>query len=137
MSNFEGYLLSFDGTVFPNKYLAPGQSFTPYQRTELEAYRDANNDLHRETIDNHKTKFEITTVSNITLEEKIEIETIMQHGLENDVERKYRVKYWNDDIGVNDYKEGLFYIPDPTFSHQKISGNTIIYDSLTYKFIEY
>ncbi|MBQ3691973.1 MAG: hypothetical protein II931_01425 [Clostridia bacterium] len=137
MSNFKGYFLKFGDTVFPHKYLAQGAESTPFQRTESTAYRDANNDLHRITIPNHKSKFEITTIPDITLEQKIEIENVMNRGLQNVNERKYLIEYWNDDIGVNDYSTGYFYIPNPTFKWQKITDNTIIYDALTYKFIEY
>ena len=137
MSNFKGYFLKFGDTIFPHEYLAQGSDSTPFQRTEAEAYRDANDDLHRVTIPNHKSTFKITTIPQITLEEKIEIEEVMSRGLLNSIQRKYRVEYWNDDIGVNDYCTGDFYIPNPTFSRTKIIDNTIIYDSLTYEFIQY
>ena len=69
--------------------------------------------------------FELTTIPGLTLEQKIEIEDIMLQGLQNSIERKFRVTYWNDDIGVNDYVTADFYIPDPTFTIQKITNNTI------------
>lgn len=137
MSNFKGYFLKFGDTIFPHKYLAQGNESTPFQRTELEAYRDANILLHRVTSPNHKSTLKITTIPGITLEEKIEIEEVMNRGLLDSIQRKYRVEYWNDDIGVNSYCIGDFYIPNPTFNRQKITDNTIIYDSLTYEFIEY
>lgn len=137
MSNFKGYFLKFGNMIFPNKYLAQGAEATPFRRTDAEAYRDANNDLHRATIPNHKSTFKLTTIPGITLEEKIEIESIMSEGLLNEIERKYRVQYWNDDIGVNAYCTGDFYIPDPTFKRRKFVGGKLIYDSLTYEFIEY
>lgn len=137
MSNFKGYFLKFGDTIFPHKYLAQGNEATPFQRTEAEAYRDGNNDLHRVTFGNHKSTFKITTIPGITLEEKIELENVMSRGLLDSIQRKYQVEYWNDDIGVNDYSTGDFYIPNPTFSRTKIVNNTIVYDSLTYEFIEY
>lgn len=141
MSNFKGYLLMFGnnetGARRLSEYLAQSPTFTPNQRTEAEAYRDADNNLHRVTIDNHKTKIEFTTVPNLTLEQKQEIESIMKVGLINEVERKYSVTYWNDDI--SDYATGDFYIPDTSYSPIKIDTvkNTITYDSITYKLIEY
>lgn len=137
MSNFRGYLLKFGNTEFPNKYLAQDLESTPFRRTDAEAYRDANNNLHRATIQNHKSTYELITIPGITLEQKIEIENIMNSGLVSEIERKYYVEYWNEDIGVNNYCTGYFYIPDPTFRRQKIKGNTIVYDSLRYEFIEY
>ena len=137
MSNFKGYFLKFGDTIFPHKYLTQGNEATPFQRTEAEAYRDGNNDLHRVTFGNHKSTFKITTIPGITLEEKIEMENVMSRGLLDSIQRKYQVEYWNDDIVVNDYSTGDFYIPNPTFSRTKIVNNTIVYDSLTYEFIEY
>lgn len=138
-NNFQGYLLKFGGTLFPHKYLAQDPVFTPCQRTEAEAYRDANNDLHRVTIDNHKTKFELTTLP-ITLEEKLEIEAAMQAGVVSAVERKYYITYWNDDPlsdGANDYRTGYFYLADVSYTHRSITASTIIYESIKYTFIEY
>lgn len=141
MSNFKGYLLMFGnnetGAKRLSKYLAQSPTFTPYQRTEAEAYRDANADLHRVTIDNHKTKIEFATVPSLTLEQKQEIESIMKVGLISEVERKYSVTYWNDD--VNAYVSGEFYIPDTSYNPIKIDTdkNTITYDSISYKLIEY
>lgn len=138
-NNFQGWLLKFGNTVFPHKYLAQDPVFTPKQRTEAEAYRDANNDLHRVTIDNHKTRFEIETLP-ITLDEKIEIETAMRAGLQNAVERKYFVRYWNDDPesdDSNDYSSGFFYLTDVSYTHRHFDRTTIYYDSIKYTFVEY
>ena len=142
MSNFKGYLLKFGNYsgnigVFPNEYIARGAEATPCRRTDAKAYRDANNDLHRMTIPNHKSTFAVTTIPGLTLEQKEEIEAIMACGLISEIKRKYYVEYWCDDIGVNDYKTGYFYIPDTTFKRQKIGNGTIVYDALTYEFIEY
>lgn len=137
LSNFQGYILKFGNTIFPQKYLAQSPTFTPYQRTEAEAYRDANNDLHRVTINNHKTKIEFSTIPNITLEQKIEIENAMKSGLLNEVERKYRVTYWNDD--TNSYVSGDFYISDMSYNYVKVDTikNTLVYDAISYSLIEY
>lgn len=138
-NNFRGYILKFGNTPFPHKYLAQEPVFTPCQRTEAEAYRDANNDLHRVTIDNFKTKIEITTLP-ITLDQKIEIEAAMRAGLQNAVERKYKITYWNDDPESphsNDYAQGDFYLADVSYTHRRIERNTIHYESIKYTFVEY
>ena len=141
MSRFKGYLLMFGsdekGARRLQHYLAQNPKFTPNQRTEAEAYSDANNDLHRVTINNHKSKIEFSTISNITLEEKQDIENIMSWGLVDSVQRKYWVTYWNDD--VNEYRSGYFYIPDTSYNIIKVDTekNTLIYDSVSYSLIEY
>lgn len=136
MSSFQGYLLKFGDTIFPHKYLAQNPVFTPNQRIEAQAFRDGNADLQRVTINNHKSKFELTIVP-ITLEEKIEIEDAMYAGLENIIERKYHITFWNDDVHVNDYRTGDFYLSDVSYSPTVIKDGTICYDSIKYTFIQY
>lgn len=138
-TNYRGYLIRFNESgstsTFPQKYLAPGPSTTPDRRLEASAYRDGNGNLQRVTIENYKSEFELITVSNLTLEQKIEIEADMSQGLVDEVQRKYHLEYW--DHAVNDYKTGCFYLKDITYTINKITGETIIYDSIIYKFIEY
>lgn len=140
-TNFKGYLIKFNSTgntsTFPHEYLAQKPTITPYQRTEAEAYRDANNDLHRVTINNHKSKLEFTTIPGLTLEQKTQLETDMLQGRINAVERKYYLQYWNDDIDVEGYEWGYFYLADVSYTIRKINSNTIVYDSITYTFVEY
>lgn len=140
-TNFAGYLLKFaygeTEAVFPHKYLAQKPKLKPNQRMEAEAYRDAAANLHRVTLDNHKSRMEFTTVSGVTLEQKIEMETAMAAGLINTTQRKYHLEFWNDDVGVNDYTEGDFYLVDPEYSPIKITDETIVYDAVKYVFVEY
>ena len=140
MSSFDGYLIAFGTpsngyTAFPHEYMAKSPVFIPNQRTEAEAYRDANNDLHRVTIDNHKTRIELTTLPGLTNFQKAEIETAMSEGLLNTVERKYHIKFWNDD--VNAYREGDFYLADVSYTYRSISARSIVYEEIKYVFIEY
>lgn len=134
MSNFRGYLLKFGDVIFPHQYLAQKPTLTPNQRTEAEAYRDADNNLHRVTISNFKTKLEFSTIP-VNLDEKIEIQNCMREGLIDNVQRKYRVTYWNDE--ENNYQTGLFYIPDVQFSPISITADTIKYDGISFSLIEY
>lgn len=138
MSNFKGYLLKFGDTEFPNKYLDfDSQQSTPNQRTEAEAYVDADNNLHRITLPKYRTKIEYNTVVGLHLADKIAIQNILRKGLVNDVQRKYLVTYWNDED--NEYKTSYFYIPDTNFQIEKIDRKTndIIYKSLKLTLIEY
>lgn len=70
MGNFEGWLIKFGNQIMPNGYLVTeGWKATPNQRVELDAYRDGNNLLHRETSENFKTKI-IMAVAELNLEDK-------------------------------------------------------------------
>lgn len=138
MSNFQGYLLKFGDVEFPNKYLEyDNQQSTPNQRTEAEAYVDANNHLHRVTLPKYRSKIEYNTVDGLTLADKVAIQNILRQGLVDSVQRKYLVTYWNEED--NEYKTSYFYIPDTTFQIERLNEKTndIIYKSLKLTLIEY
>lgn len=137
-TKFKGYLLKFGDQVFPNQYLSfDNNTSTPNQRTEIDAYRDGNNLLHRQTSPNYKTKLEYTIKEGLTLEQKIEWQNIVKSGLVNAQQRKYQVTYWNDEI--NDYKTMTAYIPDTEYPIQRIDqkSGTIYYQSVRLALIEY
>jgi hypothetical protein len=129
------YLLSFNGTTLPTKYItSDGYVTTPNQRTELEAYRDANILLHRVTSPNFKTTIMFTTCP-MSLSDKIKFQNIIKSGMINPTERKVFVEYWNDE--TNEYTTGYFYISDPTFSTLGYFGGERWYKSVTYQLTEY
>ena len=67
----------------------------------------------------------------------LEIENAMYSGLEDIVGRKYLITFWNDDVHVNDYRTGSFYLSDVSYSYTKIKNGTLYYDAITYTFVEY
>jgi hypothetical protein len=80
-SSFEGWLLKYGSKIVPNKYLAyDDYTATPNQRTEVEAYRDLNNLLHRDTSPNFKTKIDFNTRP-LYLAEKIDLQSTFASGL--------------------------------------------------------
>ena len=69
MQKFGGWLIKFGDVVLPNSFLlADGWESTPNQRVEIDAYRDANILLHRETSPNFKTKLTLN-IREMNLEE--------------------------------------------------------------------
>lgn len=139
-TNFQGYIIKFGSTEFPHKHLAQKPVFTPCRRLEAEAYRDAAADLHRVTIDNPKSTLTVSLVSGLTLEEKISIEAAMNEGRVNALERRFLITYWCDDFCVSDannYRTGEFYLKDVSYTYEKITNSTIIYDTIEYTFTEY
>ena len=135
-TNFNGYLLKFVDTVLPNRFLKfDSYTCTPNQRTELEAYRDDyTQELYRITSEGVKTKIE-ANVPVLYLEDKIEFQNYIKNGLEDKLQRKYKVTYWNDE--TNTYETGYFYIPDTQFSIYTIKNNSILYNSFKLTLIEY
>lgn len=135
MANYAGYLLKFGSAVMPNKYLTlSSYNATPNQRTELSADRDVNNLLHRATSPNTKTKISFNT-GVLTLNEKIALQTIIANGCINNLERKHKITYWNDEN--NSYITGEFYMADVTYTIMDADSATIIYAPVTFEFIEY
>lgn len=133
---FTGYLLKFGNTVLSHKYIQlESYDTTPNQRTELSAYRDNNNSLHRATSPNHKTTIKFTTMPDLTLSQKQTLQAEMSNGLVDTVERKYQITYWNDE--QNCYVTSYFYMPDVNYQIRKIDGNNIIYNAVSFEFIEY
>jgi asparagine N-glycosylation enzyme membrane subunit Stt3 len=132
---FDGYLIAFGNQILSHKYIQLSSfDTTPNQRTELSAVRDNNNYLCRVTSPNHKTTIKFTTIP-LNLTEKTTIQAIMLNGLVNEVERKYRITYWNDE--TNTYITSEFYMPDVNYQIKKIEGKNIEYNPISFEFIEY
>ena len=136
-SSFEGWLLKFGSKIVPNKYLAyDDYTATPNQRTEVEAYRDLNNLLHRDTSPNFKTKIDFNTRP-MWLPDKVEMQSVFASGLVNRAQRKYNVTYWDDE--QNTYKTGVFYMPDVDYKIINVDEETknILYNKMRFALIEY
>lgn len=129
------YLIKFGSTEFPNKYItSDGYNTTPNQRTELEAYRDADIELHRVTSPNFKTSIQLTLCP-MSASEKQEVQDIIKNSMINTDERKVNITYWNEEI--NSYSNGYFYISDVTYNLMGFYGGEKWYKSVTYQLTEY
>lgn len=136
-SSFDGWLLKFGSKIVPNKYLSyDDYTATPNQRTEVEAYRDLNNLLHRDTSPNFKTKIDFNTRP-LYLAEKIDLQSTFASGLVNRAQRKYNVTYWDDE--QNTYRTGIFYMPDVDYKIINVDEETknILYNKMRFALIEY
>lgn len=135
MADFAGYLLKFGNTKFPSKYIQfKTYKPVPNQRTELSAFRDSNNLLHRNTSPNYKTTLKFSTTQLHLFDKKI-IQNVLSSGLVDAKERKYNITYWNDE--TNNYVTSVFYSPDITYSIVSITNNDIIYEPIAFEFIQY
>lgn len=139
MNNFDGWLIKFGEQIMPNEFLlAEGWEATPNQRTELDAYRDGNNLLHRETSENYKTKI-VMSVSDLDLAEKIRFQEIINSGMIDAKERKVNVTYWNDETNQYVTSPTGFYIPDIKWVIENLDEEkkNIHYKKFTITLIEY
>lgn len=136
MANFNGYLLQFGDTVFPHKYIAAeSYTVTPAARTELSSYRDNNNLLHVTVSPKFKTKLSFSTLPNLNLTQKKEIQAAVASGCTDSAVRKYTVTYWDDD--TNTYKTSSFKMDDIDFKILKIKAETLFYDAIIFKLEEF
>ena len=139
MSNFEGWLIKFGEQIMPNDYLlVEGWESTPNQRTEIDAYRDGNNLLHRETSENFKSKI-VMSVADLDLADKIRFLDIVNSGMIDAKERKVEVTYWNDEINQYITSPTGFYIPDIKWVIESVDEEekNIHYKKFTITLIEY
>ena len=136
MSNFAGYLLkAHNGTVLDQYLAVGGYKDTPDQRQDKDSYRDGYGVLHRNVLPYVSTSLEITTLDGLTDDQILAFKNAIATGLLNGPERKVKLYYWNSEDMA--YYEDTFYMPDMTFTINRIVGNKAIYGSATFKFVGY
>lgn len=133
MSKYAGYLLKFGDKKIPNNILLE-YSTTPNQRLETSAERDNTGTLQRKTLKSTKTSINFSTHI-LWLNEKINLQNIINAGIVNSAQRKCKVTYWNEEDNM--YKIGTFYIPDIEFSVMDATSKDILYNPITVELIEY
>ncbi len=137
---FSGWLIKFGDVVLPNSFiLADGWESTPNQRVDIDAYRDANVLLHRETSENFKTSLTLN-IRSTNLEEMTAFKAVIglaTLSINDKRQRKLMVTYWNDE--ELEYKTATMYMSDTTYGIHTIDEATrdIEYNSFTIELIEY
>ena len=137
---FSGWLIKFGDVVLPNSFiLADGWESTPNQRVEIDAYRDANVLLHRETSKNYKTSLKLN-IRRLDLKEMIAFKNVIglaTLNVNDKKQRKLAVNYWNDE--TLEYKYAEMYMPDVTYMIHNVNEEkkVIEYNSFTIELIEY
>lgn len=135
MAEYLGYLLKIKNEIFPMKYIASDSyTSTDNQRTELKAYRNANNLLIRQTSPNYKTKIEFETPP-LYLSDVKKIKNIINGGMVNAKERKVKILYWNTE--ELRYKNAYMYMPDIDYTIKNSYGKELLYNPIKFSFIEY
>lgn len=137
---FDGWLIKFGNVVLPNSFiLADGWESVPNQRVELDAYRDANVLLHRETSENFKTSLTLN-IRSMDLAEMTAFKNVIGLAtleITSKRERRLMVTYWNDE--ELSYKNATMYMPDVTYSIHTVdeAAKDIEYNPFTIELIEY
>ena len=108
--NFEGWLIKFGDVKLPNSFLlADGWESEPNKRIEIDAYRDANVYLHRETADDFKTKIQLN-IREMNLQERRAFNNVISLstlGYTDRKQRKVNLTYWNDE--TLEYSNGFLH----------------------------
>ncbi len=137
---FSGWLIKFGDAILPNSFiLADGWESTPNQRVEIDAYRDANVLLHRETSENFKTSITLN-IRAMNLEEMTAFKTVIGLAtldINSKKQRKLMITYWNDEELT--YKTATMYMPDVTYTIHTVDevDRDIEYNGFTIELIEY
>ncbi len=137
---FEGWLIKFGNVILPNSFiLTDGWESTPNQRVEIDAYRDANVLLHRETSENFKTSLTLN-IRSMDLVEMTAFKNVIGLAtleITSKRERRLSVTYWNDEELT--YKTATMYMPDITYSIRTVdeAAKNIEYNSFSIELIEY
>ncbi len=137
---FDGWLIKFGNVVLPNSFiLADGWESTPNQRVELDAFRDANVLLHRETSENFKTSLALN-IRSMDLAEMTAFKNVIGLAtleITSKRERRLAVSYWNDEELA--YKNAIMYMPDVTYSIHTVNegAKDIEYNPFSIELIEY
>lgn len=137
---FSGWLIKFGNVVLPNSFiLADGWNSTPNQRVEIDAYRDANVLLHRETSENFKTSLNLN-IRAMDLQEMTAFKNVIglaTLGFNDKKQRKLMVSYWNDEELI--YKTANMYMTDTSYSIHTVDEVVldIDYNPFTIELIEY
>lgn len=137
---FSGWLIKFGNVILPNSFiLADGWESTPNQRVDIDAYRDANVLLHRETSENFKTSLRINLRA-MSLEERIAYNNVIglaTLGFNEKKQRKLMITYWNDEELI--YKTATMYMSDVTYNINTVDevDRDIEYNGFTIELIEY
>ena len=141
---FDGALIRFgssdSGSKLPLKYIqAKSYKVTPNRRQDLDPYRDANGELHRNTLKHTATTISFTTppMWNDMMDD---FTALLREHYSKTLEKKINLYYYCPDIGS--YKAGTFYVPDLEFNIDLVRQDKhgkwkMLYYPLTVEFIEY
>ena len=113
---FAGYLMRKPGTAtyFPEQYMVFGSyESTPNQRQDKDPVRDVSGVLHRAVVEGMPSTIKFSVRDGLHLSQKEEIQAFFAACMENALERKVRIQFWNDE--TNSYSTETFYLPDITY----------------------
>ena len=124
-------------TKIPLKYIqAKSYKVTPNRRQDLDPYRDANGQLHRNTL-SHKPSTITFSTTPMWNDDMAALMSLIRSSYAIAKERKVYLDYFCPD--TNGYNTGWFYVPDIEYNIDLVDTkkSRLFYYPSTIEFIEY
>lgn len=132
-NNYRGYLIKVNGNTIPLKLIScDTYNASPEQETDLDSYVDADGLLHRNVLPHARTKISFESVP-LRLKDKIYLQMLIPTGFKERI--SVSINYWNDN--TNTYSDGKAYMTPVQFKIKDAESNDILYQPLSFTFIEY
>lgn len=133
---YSGFLFKVGDYVVSGKDVisADGISITRNVQ-DVDSYRDANGELHREALEHAPIKVEFSTRNMLTDEQLQGFLSNIRRNYVNEAERKVLATVYVPELG--DYKTCYMYMSTPTAEIYGILKGIVYYKSMRLSFIEY
>ena len=133
---YSGYLLKVGTYTFPNKYIVLKTYKGSYKVQDLDPFRDGTGVLHRNALDHVPPTVEFQVRTGLTNYQYDDIMNNIRSQFTIPLERKASVTCFIPELG--EYVTANMYMPDPEITIIRQENNsTLIYDTITFKFIGY
>lgn len=130
---YSGFLLKIGGDVFDMGYIKE-KTYTAYQSVQdLDSYRDANGELHREALPHVPIKVEFETMP-LDNDSYGAIMSIIKGNYLNELERKVSITAFIPELNGYVTQDAYMAEPQPKISH---IDDKVHYESLRMAFIGY
>lgn len=130
---YNGYLIKAGNYKIPLKYIKAETYSITMNGQDLDSYRDADGDLHRQALPNPMWKVEFETVPLLNEEEKTKLMSKIQENYKDKVEKSLMIEAFDPEYGR--YIQQLMYVPDISFSMYFADEKEIKYNSFRIAFI--
>lgn len=132
---YGGFLIKVGSYTVPFRYIEAKKYKCGIKGQDLDSYRDANGELHREALQNVAIKAEWETPADI---DEAALRILMDNirsQYSNKTEKKAHVTAWMPEIG--DYVTMNCYVPDVEYTIDYADEKTVKYTSFRLAFIGY
>ena len=130
---YQGYQIKIGNTVIPDKYIKFDSYDASYPALDLDAFRDANSDLHRNVI-GRKLKVEFTTPY-LYQSDMIALTSLIRSNFLSELEQDANITFYYP--LKDDYITQRAYLVDMNFKIAQNSPNGYIYSPTRICFIAY